>query len=67
MDYKDFYFWDAELLLLHNARQIFFLICINQYSSTYLYLKEPSRLLDTSNWQVGTQNTNRPEILTAII
>ena len=23
MDYKDFYFWDAELLLLHNARQIF--------------------------------------------
>ena len=48
MDYKVFYFCDVELLLLHNARQIF-LICINQYNSTYLYLKEPSRLLDTSN------------------
>ena len=43
-----FFLCDAELLLLHNARQIF-LICINQYNSTYLDLKEPSRLLDTSN------------------
>ena len=33
-----FFFCDAELLLLHNARQIFSDLHM-QYNSTYLYLK----------------------------